>query len=222
MSRYRYAFTGLLGVLLSLLFILPTGLSLAATPTPTPTPRGFNNNSNFSGMVDNNARLPWGDIAPPTFTNPSVTPTLYNATPQHGTSYAPLASTATYQVGQFNSPINAISTPVALLAGSASTPNAGDLDTGVSFAGGGISFVAFAEELADNIGPVFGSVIAFLEGLVDLGAYTPWIGGLVLGLIAGAVIGAFIELIILIIKGGIWLVNFFIRLFTLIGSWVPG
>lgn len=228
--RYRLAFTSCMSLLLALLFILPGGLVLADTPTPTPTrtpaatpsplPPGFNANANFA--VDQDAALPWPLPLPPTFPVASVTPTLYNATAMHGTSYAPAAGTATYQVGQFNAPVNSISTLVAQLAGYASTPNAGDLDTGVSFAGGGISFVDFAEDFADNVGGVVGTALAFLEGLVDLGTYTPWLGALVLGLIAGAVIGAFVDLIILIIKGGIWLVNFFIRLFTLIGSWVPG
>lgn len=224
MNRYSRAFVGLMGVLLGLLFVLPTGLAMAVTPTPTPTPPppGSNPNNNFSVFVNDSDALPWPLPNLPTLTNPSVTPTLYNATPPHGTEYAPAAGTATYQVGQFNAPVNAISTPVALLSGYASTPDAGDMDTGVSFGGGGISFVAFAEDLADNIGGVVGTALAFLEGLVELGTYTPWLGALVLGLIVGAVVGAFIDLIILIIKGGIWVVNFFIRLFTLIGSWVPG
>jgi len=213
-----------------LLLVAPLGKVLALTATPTPTntpiftptalPPGFNSNSNFA--VDNNAALPWPLPLPPTFPVASATPTLYNATAQHATGYPNQVATATAQIGQFTGPVNSISTPVAGIIGAAPTPNGTDLDTGIDPGTGNISFVGFATDLADDIGPAVATAVGFVGGVIDLLAYSPVLLPIVIAEIIVLVIEAFMFVLPLIIKAGRWLIDFVIRLFTLIGSWVPG
>lgn len=211
-----------LAAVLWLLIVTPVGRALADTPTPspTPTPPGFNNNSNFA--VDNNAALPWPLPNLPTFGAASVTPTLYNATAQHATGYPNQVGTATAQIAQFTGPVNSISTPVAAMIGAAPTPNGTDLGTGIDPGTGNITFVGFAEDLADDIGPAVATAVAFVEGVIDLLAYSPVLLPIVIAEVVVLVIEAFMFVLPLIIKAGRWLIDFVVRLFTLIGSWVPG
>lgn len=203
-TQYRLARVFPLAILALALSLPDRALAVTPTPTPTPQPTG---GAVHSFPVDNYAQLPWPLPNMPTFPPTTPSPTLYAATAAHATDYADTVGTATAQIGQFTGPISQISTPVAAMVGSASTPNAGDIDTGVTVGGSSVSFSEFAANFADDVGPVVGSGVAFFEGLIELGAYSPWLGGLVVGLIVGVVIGAFIELMIPIIKAGSWLLS---------------
>lgn len=219
-----------LGAGLWIVLTMPISQALADTPTPTPTrtpaatpsplPPGFNGNANFA--VDQDAALPWPLPLPPTFPAASATPTLYNATAQHATGYPNQVGTATAQIGQFTGPVNSISTPVASIIGAAPTPNGTDLDTGVDPGTGTVSFVGLATDIADDIGPAVATAVAFVEGVIDLLAYSPVLLPIVIAEVIVLVIEAFMFVLPLIIKAGRWLIDFVVRLFTLIGSWVPG
>lgn len=218
------------GALLGLMLAIstPVAVALAVTPTPTRTPAptpsalpsGRNANSNFT--VDQDAELPWPLPLPPTFPVASATPTLYNATALHATGYPNQVGTATAQIGQFTGPVNAVSTPVAGLINAAPTPNGTDLGTGQDLGTGSISFTGFASDLASDIGPIVGTAVGFISGILDLLGYSPVLIPIVVAEIAVLVISLFMFVLPLIIKAGRWLLDFVVRLFTLIGSWVPG
>lgn len=205
---------------LALLIDQQTAKAQTSTPAPTPSPLvpGRNANSNFK--VDGDAELPWPLPLPPTFTIASATPTLYNATPAHATGYPNQAGTATAQVGSFTGPVNAIATPVAGLIGTGPTPSGGELNTGVDLGTGTVTFIGFAEELGDSLGPIVGTGKAFALGLLDLGDYSPSIVPIMTAEIVVVVIAAFLALLLVIIKAGNWLINFVIKVVTMIGSFV--
>ncbi len=196
------------------------GVARADTPTPvpTPTPPGFNSNSNFSGMVDNNAALPWPLPQMPATSTLLATPTLYNATPAHATDYPGQVATATAQVAAFTGPVDAISTPVAQMAGLGPTPSGGDINTGVDFGDGDITFLAWSSALGGDMAETVGVAKEFITSMIDFFAYTPAIASLIGIYAAGLIIGAFITLLALIIQAVNWLMDFTVRLLTMFGS----
>lgn len=215
---------------LSILSIVLLGLALsgagmgiadAATPTPTPTPGPINQPVN-SFQVNNSVPLPWPLPILPTYPALTPSPTLFNATAIHSTDYPNAVGTATAQISEFTSPINSLSTPVAALISTGPTPDGSELDTGVDPGTGTISFISWATGLGEDIGPVIGTGIAFANGMIDLGTYSPFIATIFVAELIAAIISAFLALVPTIINAGNWLMNMLLKLFTMIGTWFPG
>lgn len=224
--KYRASLFTLIFVLLGLVLLAEASPALADTPTPGPTPSplppGYNANSSFSSMVDQNAALPWPLPVLPTFPAGTATPTLYAATANHSTNYPAQAGTATAQVGQFTAPINQIRTPVAELMGAGPTPSGGDLNTGQDPTGDGpVTFVGFASDLGDMLGTVVGTGREFAEGLLALGTYSPVLAPIMTAELVGLVLAEFIALLLVVVRVGAWVINFTIKLLTMFGSFIP-
>lgn len=199
-------------------------VALAVTPTPTPTATAtpFVNSPVVSFHVDNNEPLPWPLPIVPTFPPLTPSPTLYNATPIHSTDYPNQVATATAQIAVFTGPIDAIATPVAQMIGVGPTPDGSELNTGEDVGTGTISFVSWASDLGEDVGPIMGVGLAFINGILSFLSYAPVLAPPIVAMLAAFVISAFITLIILIIKAGQWLADTLNKLFTMIGTWFPG
>jgi hypothetical protein len=158
----------------------------------------------------------------PTWGTGTPIATLYAATPPHSTEYPGTIATATAQVGQFIDPISGVSTPIAGMIGAGPTAAAGDISTGSDpYGGGTITFATIGDQISSGINDAVAAARGFLDGLFGLISYSPWLAPVPLMLVAPTLIGMFLTMIVLIFKGGTWLVNFVIRVGTLLGSWIP-
>jgi len=218
-------FTGL-GVVILLSGVTP---ALADTPTPVPTPSptsinttpGINHNSNFN--VDQNAALPWPLPQMPTFPVPSVTPTLYNATPPHATDYAGNVATATAQIAAFSAPANQLQTPVARVSTLAPSVAGGDVDTGLDMDGtGSVTFSDLVTTLGTNFGDFFNHVRGAIESLASMVVTFPFLAPILAAVVIGFAFSMILRLTGMIIKVGIALYNFIKGILTFVGIWKPG
>jgi hypothetical protein len=195
------------------------------TPSPTPTylPTPAGGNAPVSSFhVDTNARPPWDVPMLPTWGTGTPDATLYAATPGHGTDYPNQAGTATAQIGAFVEPISGLSTPIAGMVAAGPTTTAGDINTGLDPIGAGdISISDFGSQMHDGVVTLVTYAKEWITHLVDLGTYSPWLSPIPAMLILTTVLGLFLGMIALVIKGGSWLLNLLIKVFTFIGVWKP-
>lgn len=191
------------------------------TPTPTPTPGP--ENQPVSSFYVPPQQPPWPVPLLPTWGTGTPIPTLYAATPVHGTSYPGQVGTATAQVGQIQAPINAFSTPIAGLVGAGPTPDGDDISTGADLTGDGVvTFQTIGDQISAGIEDLVSAARGVVDGFVELATYSPWLIPVPIMLVAPTLIGMFMSLISLIVRGVQWLGNFVVKLLTLLGVWVPG
>lgn len=191
------------------------------TPTPTPTPGPANNP--ISSFYVPPAQPPWAIPVLPTWGTGTPIATLYAATAIHSTDYPGQVGTATAQVGQFVDPIGQISTPVAGMIAAGPTQTAGDVNTGIDMTGdGAVTFSSIGAQISDGIENVVSVAKGMVTDISTLASYSPWMVPVPIMLVAPVIIGVFLSMISTIIKAGAWVINFTIKMLTLLGAWVPG
>jgi hypothetical protein len=130
-----------------------------------------------------------------------------------------MAETATAQLGVVLGPISSVSTPIAGLVQAGPTQTGSDIETGVDPLGtGAITMSGFGSQMHDGIVETVSTAKAFILGLIDLGAYAPWITPIPVMLMVATVIAMFIPLMSLIIKAAAWLINLLMKIATILSA----